>query len=894
MKNGLKIRPNDSKDVVDALKQAGAAVVFANRNLGCALAFVNTGKCVERKIHQFTTANPITSKGVLSHAATKELEAAGLLAPMSSGAGSSTKRLIARGAAAAVFSGAILLSGGAGNAMAQEFGFNYFGGTNPLAEVMENGAKPAFVDIDKDGDLDCFVGNSAGYIDFLKNDGTSSLPSFSLITGDANPLTGTGGFSMASPAFVDIDGDGDMDCFVGTHDSGYYANWKSKSQGDFSAVSFFENMGTPQSPVFNVSNEVLTGTQQTIPSNPLVVGGIYAASPAFVDIDGDGDMDAFIGERYGSVLFYENVTGEDEPDKAVITPTISFVSRGYLQDTGSNNVQAYYANYSAPTFSDIDGDGDFDLTLGSSYGDIQYFENVGTAQEYSFEEKTGSQNPFGVNPGPYSAPVFADINGDGLDDLFAGASPSLQQIPIFSYILDLVGEDQFFSDLASNRAVRYYQNTGTKTEPAFRSRGDNPFNLGPRKSIAIPAFGDIDGDGDLDALVGGTMASDYEGSRGKGTQTKGSLESTGSRYLDYYENTGTLQNPVFALHAMGETAISWTANLVLPSPAIADLDGDGINEVYVGYSHASTEDKAFEGKDSKLAGISEIEALQYVPATKTLDRLYQNPLGDIELPNYPSPSFVDIDGDGDLDVFISGFDTSSFEGVVYFYRNDGTAITPTLTVVTDTILFDSITTTVNYTIAPSGDETITDTASITATETITGTVGSFMPTLSFADLDGDGDQDAVMGDRFPWYGKLTMLLKKGPKKQEAGVVPLEEVEWKDARYFKNIGNAKNPVFEEQTGNANLFAFATEKTFPGAVVLADLDSDKDVDAVIGDSSGKLHYYRNVTSVEEAMNILDDDDDLCFVQTAQSDSSLWERLTGSCKQGVQKIRNFFSPS
>jgi hypothetical protein len=33
----------------------------------------------------------------------------------------------------------------------------------------------------------------------------------------------------------------------------------------------------------------------------------YDASPEFADLDGDGDLDAFIGEYYGRIFFFENV-----------------------------------------------------------------------------------------------------------------------------------------------------------------------------------------------------------------------------------------------------------------------------------------------------------------------------------------------------------------------------------------------------------------------------------------------------------------------------------------------------------------------------------------------------------------------------------------------------------
>lgn len=39
----------------------------------------------------------------------------------------------------------------------------------------------------------------------------------------------------------------------------------------------------------------------------------YAAKPTFVDIDGDIDLDAFIGDSYGNTLFFRNTGTTSNP-----------------------------------------------------------------------------------------------------------------------------------------------------------------------------------------------------------------------------------------------------------------------------------------------------------------------------------------------------------------------------------------------------------------------------------------------------------------------------------------------------------------------------------------------------------------------------------------------------
>ena len=86
--------------------------------------------------------------------------------------------------------------------------------------------------------------------------------------------------------------------------------------------------------------------------------GLYA-SPTFADIDGDGDLDAFIGESNGNTLFFRNTGNASSAAFAAATP-----NPFGLSDVGG---------WSSPTLADIDADGDLDAFVGDSDGLIHFF-----------------------------------------------------------------------------------------------------------------------------------------------------------------------------------------------------------------------------------------------------------------------------------------------------------------------------------------------------------------------------------------------------------------------------------------------------------------------------------------------------------------------------------------
>ncbi|MFZ6014329.1 MAG: gliding motility-associated C-terminal domain-containing protein, partial [Bacteroidota bacterium] len=163
--------------------------------------------------------------------------------------------------------------------------------TGPFSTVTTSTGKTDFVDIDNDGDLDMFISdfyNGTHTILYYKNTGTAQIPTFTYQLSADNPLSMVSEEFGLYPRFVDIDHDGDFDALIG--EGGYYGDGQQGNE-----FLFYENIGTPSAPQFVfTTNLIAPGSSTTDPS------------PAFVDFDGDGDLDLMEGSRYGIIVYYLN------------------------------------------------------------------------------------------------------------------------------------------------------------------------------------------------------------------------------------------------------------------------------------------------------------------------------------------------------------------------------------------------------------------------------------------------------------------------------------------------------------------------------------------------------------------------------------------------------------
>jgi hypothetical protein len=473
-------------------------------------------------------------------------------------------------------------------------------------------SKPALGDIDADGDLDLFVGDSFGAIAFYENIGTAAAPSFEVRTGNFASIN-VGRDS--APALVDIDDDNDLDMFVGEEGGN---------------INFFRNHGTPLVYKFILETEAY---------DSIAVG--LGSMPAFADVDNDGDQDLFIGEKDGNVNFYRNAGTAASSDFILESENLGDINVG---------------RDSAPNLVDIDNDGDFDLFIGEDGGDINFCRNTSSAPDTLFVLE--AEQFSGIHHGTDSVPIFADLDNDGDADLLVteylgnlnfyrntgtASQPELTlEIENFATLdvgtnsaptwvdIDDDGDQDLFVGKNSGR-IAFYRNTGDDRAPSFTLETENlssvsgPINVG---SFSIPAFADIDNDGDFDLFIG-----EFDGN------------------VNFYMNAGTPAEPSFQLMAAKLGGIDVGSN---SAPALTDIDDDGDFDLFVG------------AKDGTISFFRN--------AGKAIDSTF-SPVGEkfesIDAGDDAVPLFIDVDLDGDEDLFI-GKD----RGSISFYRNMGTASAP--------------------------------------------------------------------------------------------------------------------------------------------------------------------------------------------------------------------------
>lgn len=491
-----------------------------------------------------------------------------------------------------------------------------------------NAPRPQFVDIDGDGDADLFVQENTNELMFFENTSSDSESELTWRTDKFRDLDIGEWFR-----FVDMDQDGDMDLLT---------------EQPYSYIRYYRNDGTTENAEFTMVADTLKG------ANGEPMFSDRQNIPNVTDIDCDNRLDLFVGRLDGTVTRYES-TGRD--DRGV--PQFKLVSKRF---EGIEIVKQIGTMHGANTltFVDIDNDDDQDLFWGDFFEpSLLLLRNEGSCSNPVLQ---GEPQPFPTsNPietSGYNAPAFADWGQDGDLDLFVGV---------------LGGAYNASTTLSENFYFYEQQNNGN-----FKQRSKQFVNTIDAGNESKPAVGDIDGDGDQDLLLANKID---PGDKNTSLVYK-------------FENRGTMKEPAF--HKSGTLTLP---NAYHYAPALGDLNGDGRDDLLVGTwkgriaYYQNTSDGFQKVSKSFVAldrGSNSVPALADIDNDGDLDlfvgesgggiRFFRNtgspqkPVFELEKETFANvsvehrsaPALTDIDGDGDLDLFVG----SKSEGMK-FYRNTG-------------------------------------------------------------------------------------------------------------------------------------------------------------------------------------------------------------------------------
>lgn len=362
--------------------------------------------------------------------------------------------------------------------------------------------------------------------------------------------------------------------------------------------------------------------------------------PAIDDIDGDGDLD-ILNMRFVSpntVEWHRNMTIENASRCDSMQFKRETQNWGGFEECSCGKIslpagktcsellsggRTQHSGGKALLAIDFNNDGVKDLLFTEeSCANLYLLNNTGTISTPLVTSFTTFPAVAPVAIPFYPAAFFEDVTFDGLPDLLVTANLSSRS----SQLIDF------------QRSLTLLRNTGTSSTPQFSNAGNNflQSNMIDVGDNSVPAFFDMDGDGDLDLLVSNNM--------------RAGLSST----IAQYENVGTSSRPSFKLVTDDYLFFS-VANYTNIKIQFADVNADGFTDL------ALTASTNRNSATSTLFYLANSASDRFRPTDPSLRST------NFRIGNTENLLLVDVDQNGTLDILV-GNDT----GAIEYWKNQGT------------------------------------------------------------------------------------------------------------------------------------------------------------------------------------------------------------------------------
>jgi len=691
--------------------------------------------------------------------------------------------------------------------------------------------------------------------------------------------------NTSSLAWGDVDGDGDLDLAVGNigeanrlyrNESGLLtvgAVWSAEEKDSTTSVAWGDvdgdgdldlavgNDGEPNR-LYRNENGVLT-----VRAHWSSVEVNNTKSIAWGDVDGDGDLDLAVGNAGEPNHLYRN-------DNGILTMSAVWSS----DETDHTESIAW---------GDVDGDGDLDLAVGNSgfnSGFNRLYRNENgmliSSAVWSSDEADDTMSV-----------AWGDVDGDGDLDLAVG-----------NHSIGLVSTGQY------NQLYR--NDGGVLTTGAIWSsdESDGTENV---------AWGDVDGDGDLDLAVGNirpnpnriyrnddgvlTTAAAWSSVERDPTSSIAWGDVDGDGDLDLVVGNADEPNRLYRNGSSVLTVNSvWSSDEADSTWSVAWGDVDGDSDLDFAVGNVGESNRLYRNDGGVLTSVAvwssaEIDhtrsvAWGDVDSDGDLDlavgndggpnRLYRNDGGALtsaavwsssETDHTESIAWGDVDGDGDLDLAVGNSGEPN-----RFYRNSSSMLTPEA-------VWSSNNTDSTWSVAwgdVDGDGDLdlavgnygqpnrlyrNDAGMLTVAALWSSGEADATTSVAWGDIDGDGDLDLAAGNSSPLSGQPSRLYRN-----DGGVLtsvavwssvdwgPMTSVAWGDVDSDSDLDLvASNRLYRNDGGvltSAMVWWFSVGTEITISAAWGDVDGDGDLDLGVGNLGQPNRLYRNSRSSLAALSVV----------------------------------------